>query len=173
MFKNLITNVSQFKLGFTILTASLFLSACGGGKWGFPYKVDVQQGNWITASQVEQLEEGMSRDQVQYLLGTPVLQDVFRNDRWDYPYYTKPGYGEIQQRSFTVWFEDDYLVRWAGDNQPNRQPFEKADSGADSINNAGNIVHGVQNQVTPETFGHNAPDTTEVFVIGAEDELTE
>lgn len=155
MFNKFINNVNKLKLGITILAGSLFLSACGGGKWGFPYKLDVQQGNWITASQVEQLEEGMSRDQVQYLLGTPVLQNVFRNDRWDYPYYTKPGYGETKQRTFTVWFEDDYLVKWAGDNQPSRQPFEKADSGTDSITNDGNIITNVKDQATPETFGHN------------------
>lgn len=152
-----INTVVRIRLSLTILAGSLIISACGGGKWGFPYKVDVQQGNWITANQVEQLEEGMSRDQVQYLLGTPTLQNVFRDDRWDYPYYTKPGYGEIQQRTFTVWFDDDFLVRWGGDEQPNRQPFEKADSGADSIgsNNAGNIITDVESQTTPETFGHN------------------
>ncbi len=109
------------------------LSGCGSGKWGFPYRQDIQQGNWITARQVAQLEQGMSREQVRYILGTPTLQNVFRDDRWDYPYYSKPGYGQTQQRHFTVWFQDDSLVRWSGDEQPDRQPFEKADTGmADS-----------------------------------------
>lgn len=113
---------------------TLTLTACGGGKWGFPYRPDVQQGNWITAQQVEQLQEGMTREQVQYLLGTPTLQNVFRDNRWDYPYYNKPGYGEIEQRIFTVWFDGDFLTHWDGDNQPNRQPFEKSDTGADASN---------------------------------------
>lgn len=72
----------------------------------------------------------MTREQVRFILGTPTLQDVFRSDRWDYPYYNKPGYGAEQQRKFTVWFEGDSLVRWEGDEQPDRQPFQKADTGA-------------------------------------------
>lgn len=116
-------------LAITVLAFSL--TACGSGKWGFPYRPDVQQGNWITSEQVAQLQPGMSREQVRYILGTPTLQNVFRTDRWDYPYYNKPGYGSAQQREFTVWFDDDTLTRWSGDDQPDRQPFEKADTGMD------------------------------------------
>lgn len=112
----------------------LVLTACGSGKWGFPYRPDVQQGNWITSDEVAQLQPGMTRDQVRYILGTPTLQNVFRDDRWDYPYYSKPGYGKTQQRQFTVWFDGDILVRWSGDDQPDRQPFEKADTGMDNKN---------------------------------------
>src|SRR5690606_34738225 len=94
------------------------------------YRPDVQQGNWITAEQVAQLQPGMTREQVRFILGTPTLQDVFRTDRWDYPYYNKPGYGKEEDRQFTVWFEGDTLVRWEGDDQPDRQPYEKSDTGA-------------------------------------------
>ena len=45
-------------------------------------------------------------------------------DRWDYPYYFKPGYGDAQERKFTVWFENDRLVRWEGDKQPELQPYQ-------------------------------------------------
>lgn len=113
--------------------AMLVLSACGTGNWGFPYRADVQQGNWITAEQVSRLRPGMTREQVRYLLGSPTLQDVFHADRWDYPYMNKPGYGKAEQRSFTVWFEGDTLVRWEGDPQPDRQPFERADTGAHTL----------------------------------------
>jgi outer membrane protein assembly factor BamE len=105
------------------------LSACGTTNWGFPYRPDVQQGNWITSEQVAQLQQGMTREQVRFILGTPTIQDIFRTNRWDYPYYNKPGYGEEQERKFTVWFEGDSLVRWEGDQQPDRQPFQKADTG--------------------------------------------
>jgi outer membrane protein assembly factor BamE len=105
------------------------LSACGTTNWGFPYRPDVQQGNWITSEQVAQLQPGMTREQVRFILGTPTLQDVFRTNRWDYPYYNKPGYGKEQERKFTVWFEGDTLVRWEGDEQPDRQPFQRADTG--------------------------------------------
>ena len=111
---------------------ALALSACGSTEWGFPYRPNIQQGNWITAEQVQRLEPGMTREQVRFLLGTPTLQDIFRSDRWDYPYYSKPGYGEPEQRRFSVWFEGDSLVRWEGDAQPDRQPFQRTDSGADA-----------------------------------------
>ncbi len=109
------------------------LSACGSTNWGFPYRATIQQGNWITSEQVAKLEVGMTRDQVRFILGTPTLQDVLHSDRWDYPYYNQPGYGEGELRKFTLWFENDQLVRWSGDQQPDRQPFQKADSGKDAI----------------------------------------
>jgi len=120
---------STLRTALTIGALAFVLTACGGARWGFPYKVDVQQGNWITAEQVEQLRNGMTRDQVRFLLGTPTLQDIFRDDRWDYPYYSKLGYGGEELRRFTVWFKDNLLDRWEGDPQPNRQPFQRVDTG--------------------------------------------
>jgi outer membrane protein assembly factor BamE len=122
--------ISIARTGLAVGTLAIAVSACGTSNWGFPYRPNLQQGNWITAEQVSQLQTGMTREQVRYLLGTPTLQDIFRSDRWDYPYYNKPGYGEEQHRKFTVWFEGDSLVRWDGDQQPDRQPYEKIDTGA-------------------------------------------
>ncbi len=109
--------------------SALTLSACSGTKWGFPYRASVQQGNWLTETQVNRLQVGMTREQVHFLLGTPTLQDIFHSDRWDYPYFYKPGTGEPELRHFTVWFEGDSLSRWEGDQQPNRQPYEQSDFG--------------------------------------------
>jgi outer membrane protein assembly factor BamE len=117
------------RAGVAASVLAVALAACGSTNWGFPYWPDVQQGNWITSEQVAQLQHGMTREQVRFILGTPTLQDIFRTNRWDYPYYNKPGYGKEQERKFTVWFEGDSLVRWEGDEQPNRQPFQKADTG--------------------------------------------
>lgn len=113
--------------------ATLTLSACSGSKWGFPYIAPVQQGNWLTTSQIERLEVGMTREQVQFLLGTPTLKDVFHSDRWEYPYYSKTSYKAEELRLFTVWFDGDVLVRWQGDAQPSRQPFEASDTGLETI----------------------------------------
>lgn len=113
--------------GVAVCILAAALSACGSTKWGFPYRADVQQGNWVTAEQVARLEQGMTREQVRYVLGTPTLQDIFHSDRWDYPYYNKPGYGDAEERRFTVWFENDQLVRWDGDEQPTYQPFQTPD----------------------------------------------
>jgi len=54
-----------------------------------PYRADVRQGNFQDPEAVARLEKGMTRDQVRFLLGTPLLVDPFRNDRWDYVYYVK------------------------------------------------------------------------------------
>ncbi len=129
MLTNATSLPSFLRTGLVVGALTLALTACGGTKWGFPYRADVQQGNWITSEQVSMLREGMSREQVRFLLGTPTLQDVFHADRWDYPYFHKPGYGDEQARRFTVWFEDNVLVRWAGDEQPDRQPFQRTDTG--------------------------------------------
>lgn len=80
-----------------------------------PYKIDIQQGNHVTQEMVEKLKPGMSRAQVRFLLGTPLVVDPFRNDRWDYVYlYYKAG--ELtEQRRVSVIFEDDKLKRVDGD----------------------------------------------------------
>lgn len=100
------------------------LAGCTSDKWGFPYKAPVQQGNWITQEQVALLQPGMTREQVRFALGSPTLTSVLHADRWDYPYFFKPGYGKAQERKFTVWFDNDRLVRWSGDEQPELQPFQ-------------------------------------------------
>ncbi|MDY3331190.1 MAG: outer membrane protein assembly factor BamE [Pelistega sp.] len=113
------------------LIASLFavtaLTACTSGKWGFPYRAPVQQGNWVTAEQVSLLQAGMSPEQVRYALGTPTLTNVFHPNRWDYHYYFKPGYGDPVLRKFVVWFDNNGLLsRWEGDPQPDFQPSDYA-----------------------------------------------
>src|SRR5690606_6279761 len=123
----------RLTLCLTASVMALGLAGCGSTNWGFPYRATIQQGNWITSEQIAQLEAGMTRDQVRFILGTPTLQDALHADRWDYPYYNQPGYGDDELRKFTVWFEHDQLVRWSGDPQPDRQPFQKADSGKDAI----------------------------------------
>ncbi len=56
----------------------LALTGCSSGQWGFPYKVGVQQGNWITKDQVALLQPGMTREQVRFALGTPTLTSALR-----------------------------------------------------------------------------------------------
>lgn len=80
-----------------------------------PYKIDVRQGNLVTQEMVAQLRPGLNRDQVRFILGTPLVADMFHSDRWDYVYRFQPGRGELQQRTLTVFFENNVLVRVAGD----------------------------------------------------------
>ena len=100
-----------------------------------PYRPDVQQGNWITQSMVEELRVGMSREQVRFVLGSPMLTSVFHADRWDYPFVFRQGRGnDSEVRRFTVFFDaDGRLDRWEGDDQPAVQPFQQGPQ-ADAAN---------------------------------------
>ena len=82
------------------------------------YKMDVQQGNSIEQEQVNRLEPGMSKSQVQYVMGTPMLVDVFHQDRWDYYFSLHRGNGERERKHLSLYFEDDRLVRIEGDMRP-------------------------------------------------------
>ena len=148
---------SMLRAGLTASVLAMALTACGGTHWGFPYRPDIQQGNWITAEQVAQLQQGMTREQVRFILGTPTLQDIFRSNRWDYPYYNKPGYGAEEERKFAVWFEGDTLVRWEGDDQPNRQPYEKTDSGAGAKGSSNDDI----NDIEPDNASDTQPAQSE------------
>jgi outer membrane protein assembly factor BamE len=87
-----------------------------------PYRPDVQQGNVVTKEMVDQLRESMSRDQVRFLLGTPLLTSIFHNDRWDYVYYLQRGRGdEVQLRRLVVHFSNDRLSGFSSDEMPSEQ----------------------------------------------------
>ncbi len=81
------------------------------------YRIDVQQGNVLTQDMVSQLRPGLTREQVRFVLGTPMLVDMFHADRWDYVYRLQKGRtGEVELRRFTVFFDGDgKLYRVAGD----------------------------------------------------------
>lgn len=81
------------------------------------YKIDIQQGNVLTQEMVAQLKPGQTRDQVRFILGTPMIADVFHQQRWDYAYSYRNGQtGKVEARKFTVYFNaDGRLERVGGD----------------------------------------------------------
>jgi outer membrane protein assembly factor BamE len=83
-----------------------------------PYKVDIQQGNYVTQDMVEKLKPGMSKSQVRFALGTPLVIDPFHNDRWDYIYVLQKRGRVIEQRHIVAVFADDKLLRLDGDVMP-------------------------------------------------------
>jgi outer membrane protein assembly factor BamE len=83
-----------------------------------PYKMEVQQGNIVTQEMVSKLRPGMTRSQVRFILGTPMVVDPFRADRWDYVYTLEKGGALKEQRRIAVFFQDDKLVRIDGDVVP-------------------------------------------------------
>ena len=80
-----------------------------------PWKIDVRQGNFVSQSMVAQLKPGQTREQVRFILGSPLITDVFHADRWDYVYRFTSGSGAILDRRLTVFFQGNKLSRVAGD----------------------------------------------------------
>ena len=83
-----------------------------------PYKIDVQQGNYLSQEAVAQLKPGMSRSEARALLGSPLLSDAFHPDRWDYVYLHRKGMSIVEQRRLALHFEGDQLKRIEGDLVP-------------------------------------------------------
>lgn len=94
-----------------------------------PYRVDIQQGNFISREMVEQLKEGMTRpegvtrEQVRFVLGTPLLTDVFHADRWDYVFRLQKRNGEVISSRLTVFFDNNRLSRIEGGDLPTEQEY--------------------------------------------------
>ncbi len=79
---------------------------------GCVYRLAIQQGNIADSADVEQVTAGMTPSQVRFLLGSPLVDDPFNNDRWDYVYYVRIGRQEPETRQFlTVYFEDGKVAR--------------------------------------------------------------
>ena len=92
-----------------------------GSNFGFPgvYRINVEQGNVVTDEMVEQLRPGLNRRQVRYIMGTPLIEDSFHEDRWDYRYLLRNGNELLSETQLTLWFEEDELVRVEGPDAPN------------------------------------------------------
>ena len=85
-----------------------------------PYKMEIQQGNYLSQEMVSQLKPGMTRDQVRFTLGTPLLADIFHGNRWDYVYWFEDERGRRQERKLAVHFKDDKLASVDGDVMPSQ-----------------------------------------------------
>ncbi|MBB5019199.1 outer membrane protein assembly factor BamE [Chitinivorax tropicus] len=104
----------------SVLTASLLLSACS---WLTPYKLDIQQGNYITEDMVAKLKPGMTRNQVRYVLGTPMLVDPFHANRWDYVYREVRDGKVVVEKRYVVNFEGDKATSFEGEVFPTQKGF--------------------------------------------------
>lgn len=98
----------------------ILISLGGCGAVGFPgvYKINIEQGNIITQEMVDQLKPGMSRRQVRFILGTPLIEDSFNQNRWDYTYIVRNGLNVIDEDQLTVHFEGDSLAEISGTMTP-------------------------------------------------------
>ena len=100
--------MNNLKLLLCILLIG-FLTSCSS-KLLTVHKIDVQQGNALDAEMVDKIEIGMTQEQVQYVLGSPLITDSFHPDRWDYIYLFRPGYGEKERKQLTLIFDRGEVI---------------------------------------------------------------
>ena len=85
-----------------------------------PYRMEIQQGNYVSQEMVAQLKPGMSKEQVRFILGTPLVTDIFHAERWDYIYWREGTEGRREQRKLVVHFDNGQLARLDGDVVPGK-----------------------------------------------------
>jgi outer membrane protein assembly factor BamE (lipoprotein component of BamABCDE complex) len=115
------------------------LSACA------VFRLPTIQGNVIEQKQVDQLEIGMTPDQVRYLLGSPLVQGSFDPNRWDYVYYFRSSRGQEVQRSLNLYFEEGRLARIVGQTPPGN------DGAGDQTPTTAPSEHPVDNTPLPDS----------------------
>lgn len=95
-----------------------------------PYRIDIQQGNYVTQEMVAKLKPGMTKNQVRFALGTPLVVDPFHADRWDYVYVLQKRGKVVEQRNIVVVFQDEKLARIDGDVVPAATDAKPESAGA-------------------------------------------
>jgi outer membrane protein assembly factor BamE len=137
-----------------ILTLFVFLLLAGCSSVpSLLYKIEIQQGNLITQELVDKLKPGMTRAQVRFVLGSPMISDAFHHNRWDYVYRLEQKGDLVEQRQLTVFFEDDKLIRIDGSFSPSiafarPQPAEPANT---AVKEESSIPASSDTSVLPES----------------------
>ena len=108
--------------GGALAPALLVVVVAAGGLAGCsmprvqPYRIEILQGNLVSQEMVSKLQPGMTKDQVRFIMGTPLIVNTFRDDRWDYVYSRSPENVRVpERRRISVFFESDKLKRVEGD----------------------------------------------------------
>ena len=124
--KSALQSRSRLTLSLSVLLSLATLGGCSG--IGFPgvYRINVEQGNIVDQEMVDQLKPQMTRRQVRFVLGTPIIEDTFNADRWDYLHVVRLGNDTLTRSQLTVVFDGDVLVDVQGDlvgeNWPETEP---------------------------------------------------
>ena len=109
-----------------LIVAVSLLAGCASSGFTLPkipgieaHRMEIQQGNYVTQEMIAKLQPGMTRDQVRFVLGTPLVADAFHADRWDYMFRRQCANSkEIEQRRIVIFFDDGRLSRIEGDVTP-------------------------------------------------------
>ena len=110
------------------------LASCGSN-FGFPgvYRINVEQGNVVNEEMVEKLRPGLNKRQVRYIMGTPLIEDSFHADRWDYRYLLRNGTETLMETRLTLWFDGDELARAEGPDAPDWAVSDASDTEAADV----------------------------------------
>lgn len=95
-----------------------------------PYKLDIQQGNFISQEMAAKLKEGMTKEQVRFLLGVPLLTDMFHDGRWDYLFRLQKANGLLSTNRLTVFFKDNRVTRFESTKLPGEVEYISHISGS-------------------------------------------
>jgi outer membrane protein assembly factor BamE len=107
------------KMRIFLLVLSLLVTACSSSLPSIkPYKMPIQQGNLVTSKMMMQLKPGMTKTQVRFVMGTPLINDSFHKDQWDYFYQMEKDGAIIEKRRVILMFEKDLLAKVKGDVIP-------------------------------------------------------
>ena len=107
---------------------SLLLVSCGVYTPLSPYKMDIRQGNFVTAEMREKIKLGMTRQQVRYVLGTPMISDAFHGNRWDYVYRLERDRKMLEDTRLTLYFEGDTLAQMVEGEKPVEPEAKKTEA---------------------------------------------
>jgi outer membrane protein assembly factor BamE len=116
-------------LRWLIILAAALVALAGCARVGTmllnPYRFEIQQGNFVSQEMANQLRVGMTREQTRFILGTPMHMSIFHAQQWDYVFFLRDTQGKVLKRQFSVFFDNDVLSRWQGDELPSETEVEK------------------------------------------------
>ena len=126
--KSVLQSRSRLALNLSLVFSLATLGACSG--IGFPgvYRISVLQGNIVDRDMVDQLKPQMTRRQVRFVLGTPIIEDTFNSERWDYLYVLRLGDKQLLRSQLTIIFEEDALIDVQGDLVGENWPEKDAET---------------------------------------------
>jgi outer membrane protein assembly factor BamE (lipoprotein component of BamABCDE complex) len=135
------SSVKSYRQAMACLILAAILGACSGlpvPQFPGVYKIAIAQGNIITQEMIDQLEPGMTRRQVIFVMGSPLVRDPYSQDRWDYVFNYQPGGGVRGQERMTLFFENEQLVSMNGDFEPGLESawYDNNDEDADADTNS-------------------------------------
>ncbi len=113
-----------------IAISLMLLAGCQYFQFPGVYKIDIQQGNIVTQDMIDQLKPGMSKRQVRYVMGNPLIEDTFNPNRWDYFYSLIPAKGEPTKERISIYFKGDELTHFSGDFVPTEATTAAAENDA-------------------------------------------